>query len=332
MAQFDVLSVGDTATDVFIRLSDADVRIREDDHGKWMDLPFGGKVPFDFAVVVEAGGNAANAAVGFARLGLSTAIAAHVGNDDIGRTMQTALERESIDTHLVRFDANQPSNRNFVLWFGPDRTILVRHQLYDYHWAHLSQREVPRWLYMSSVGSDAPEYYDQIVSWLNAEPSVRFAFQPGTFQIAQGVEAMRGLYQRASVLICNREEAVEIGGGDHEVVGALLDSLHRLGPEIVVVTDGPDGAYASDGSERYFVSAYPDPAPPLERTGAGDAFSSALVAAMVKGLPLQAALSWAPVNAMTVVQEVGSQTGLLSESQLRKYLVDAPEAYAVTAW
>ena len=53
MAQFDVLSVGDTATDVFIRLSDAHVRIREDDHGQWMDLPFGGKVPFDYAVVVD---------------------------------------------------------------------------------------------------------------------------------------------------------------------------------------------------------------------------------------------------------------------------------------
>lgn len=330
--QFDVLSVGDTATDVFIRLSDAHVRIQEDEHGQWMDLPFGGKVPFDYAVMVDAGGNAANAAVGFARLGLSTAIAAHAGNDDTGGMMRRALEREGVDTHLVRFDPNQPSNRNFVLWFGPDRTILVRHQLYDYHWAHLSPREVPDWLYLSSVGSDAPEYYDQIVAWLDAEPSVHFAFQPGTFQIAQGVEAMRGLYRRASVLICNREEAVEIGGGDHGKMGELLDSLHRLGPEIVVVTDGPGGAYASNGSERYFVPAYPDPAPPTERTGAGDAFSSALVAAMVKGLPLQAALSWAPVNAMSVVQEVGSQSGLLSESQLHKYLVDAPEAYAVTAW
>ena len=91
MAQLDVLSVGDAATDVFIRLSDAHVRVWEDDDGQWMDLPFGGKVPFDFAVTVEAGGNAANAAVGFSRLGLSTAIAAHVGNDQIGRNMEAAL-------------------------------------------------------------------------------------------------------------------------------------------------------------------------------------------------------------------------------------------------
>ena len=143
---------------------------------------------------------------------------------------------------------------------------------------------------------------------------------------------MGALYQRATLLICNREEAVEIGGGDHGRVEDLLDSLHRLGPKIVVVTDGPDGAYASDGSQRYRAPAYPDPSPPKERTGAGDAFSSALVAAMVKGLPLEVALSWAPANAMSVVQEVGSQSGLLDESQLRKYLADAPRSYAVTTW
>ena len=95
MTHFDVLSVGDTATDVFIRLSDAHIRIWEDDHGHWMDLPFGGKVPFEYAVTVDAGGNAANAAVGFSRLGLSTALAAHVGSDEIGRTMQASLESKA---------------------------------------------------------------------------------------------------------------------------------------------------------------------------------------------------------------------------------------------
>ena len=332
MAPLDVLSVGDAATDVFIRLSDRHIRVWEDDHGHWMDLPFGGKVPFEFALTVEAGGNAPNAAVGFSRLGLATAIATHVGSDQIGRDMQAALHGEGVDTHLLRFDPGQPSNRNFVLWFAQDRTILVRHQLYDYHWPHLSPREVPRWMYLSSVGCDAPEYFDRIVAWLDTEPSVRLAFQPGTLQIAQGYEPFKSLYRRTHVLICNREEAVEIGGGNHSDIADLLASLRRLGPEIVVVTDGPEGAYASDGTHRLRVPSYPDPAAPLERTGAGDAFSSTLVAALVKGRPLGEALAWAPINAMSVVQQVGSQTGLLSESELLQLLKCAPETYAVTSW
>ena len=124
-------------------------------------------------------------------------------------------------------------------------------------------------MYLSSVGSDAPDYYAQIMAWLQDEPGVRLAFQPGTFQIALGVRALRDLYRRANLLICNREEAVEIGGADHAKVDGLLESLHRLGPEIVVVTDGPEGAYASDGSQRYRIPAFPDPSPPVERTGAG---------------------------------------------------------------
>ena len=30
----------------------------------------------------------------------------------------------------------------------------------------------------------------------------------------------------------------------------MFDRLHALGCKIVVITDGPDGAYASDGNQR----------------------------------------------------------------------------------
>ncbi len=332
MAHYEVLCVGDAATDIFIRLSDEHVRTWADDSGHWMELPFGGKVPFEYAHTIEAGGNAPNAAVGLARLGVPTALAAHLGDDQIGRDMQAALHREGIDTHLVRLDPTQPSNRNFVLWYGQDRTILVHHGAFDYHWPHLSPREVPDWVYLSSVGCDRSDYYRLLLAWLEAEPSVRFVFQPGTFQIQQGTEALSGLYRRAELVICNREEAVEIGGADHGDLGAILDSLHALGPRLAVVTDGPDGAYASDGFRRLRVAVFPDPAPPKEHTGAGDAFSSTVVAALVKGHTLAEAMAWAPVNAMSVVQEVGAQAGLLDEDGVMQQLKSAPDWYAVTEW
>jgi sugar/nucleoside kinase (ribokinase family) len=331
-AQCEVLNIGNSATDVVIRLKLDEIWLRNDDEGIWTDLPFGAKIPFEFAPTVEAGRNAASAFVGFARPGLTTALAAHVGTDEIGRDMTAALHREGVDTHLVRFDPGQPSNRNFMLWFSSDQTILVHHKIYDYHCPDLSPREVSRWVYLSSVGSDAPAYYNTIATWLEGEPSVRFAFQPGTFQIALGAGPLACLYRRANLLICNREEAVEIGGGDHADVGGLLSRLHRLGPRTVVITDGAEGAYASDGLHRYHVPAYPAPAPPLELTGAGDAFSCALVAALVQCRPLTEALARAPVNAMSVVQEIGSQTGLLTEPELVSLSDCAPEEYKVTPW
>ncbi len=330
MGQLDVVSVGDAATDVFICLRDRRIHVEDDPSGRWLKLPFGDKVPFDHSTTIEAGGNAANAAVGLARLGLATALATHVGADEIGRNMQAALQQHGVDTRFMRIDSGMPSNRNFVLWYGDDRTILVRHEAYDYHWPHLAPAEVPRWLYLSSVGNEAPRYHEQLARWLDEEPSVRFAFQPGTLQIEQGAAALEPLYRRADLLICNREEAVEITGGDHGDIDDLITRLRRLAPRTAVVTDGAAGSRGSDGRHVYSVPSYPDPAPPTDRTGAGDAFSSAFVGALAKGRTLEEAFAWGPVNAMSVVQHVGSQAGLLTEGEILEYLKGAPSGFTVT--
>ena len=111
--------------------------------------------------------------------------------------------------------------------------------------------------------------------------------------------------------------------------GVVAAGLHALGSEIVVITDGPNGSYASDGSKVMSVPNYPDPQPPLERTGAGDAFSSTFVAAIAVGESLETALLWSPINSMNVVQHVGAQKGLLTKDVLEKYLAEAPDWYKV---
>jgi ribokinase len=129
------------------------------------------------------------------------------------------------------------------------------------------------------------------------------------------------------VLILNREEAALVGGGKHDDIHDLFNHLHKLGPRTVVITDGPQGAYASDGEKRLQMPLYPDPAPPVDRTGAGDSFASTFVAALIKGNSIEGALQWAPINSMNVVQKVGAQAGLLSEKALEKYLRESPDWY-----
>ena len=94
-----------------------------------------------------------------------------------------------------------------------------------------------------------------------------------------------------------------------------------------MITDGVRGAYASDGVTIWFMPPYPDPKPPYERTGAGDAFSSTFVAALALGKNIEEALRWAPINAMSVVQYIGAQEGLLSRGKLEEYLERAPADY-----
>jgi len=325
--QLDVLSVGDVVTDAFIKLLDNQASVHQSDKGPLLQMPFGTKIPFDHAEIIEGVGNAGNAAVAMARLGLRTGFVANVGDDQYGRDIIAAHRKNDVDTRYITINHGKPSHYHYVLWYKEERTILVNSVDYDYEWPHLRISDIPRWVYFSSVGKYAEDYHDQIAEWLDAHPPVKLAFQPGTFQMQLGVHRLRRLYKRAEVLAVNREEAALISGGNHDDINDLFDKLHALGPKILLISDGHKGAYASDSTGRYKMPIYPDPKPPYERTGAGDAFTSTFVAALAKGADVQSALLWAPINSMSVVQYVGAQAGLLSQKQIEHYLRQAPAHY-----
>lgn len=327
-AKIDVLSIGDIVTDAFIKLADDKAWTYVDQYGKTiLAMEFGTKTPYDSVEVIEAVGNAANGATAFARLGLQTGFVTNIGDDQAGRDMVVSLQKDNIDTSFIHINAGMKSNYHYVIRYGAERTILIKHEEYDYHWPKLRPSEIPGWVYFSSISERALPYHDEVADWLEDNPEVKLAFQPGTFQMAAGVERLKRLYARTEVLVLNREEAVLVGGGNHADVHDLINKLHDLGPGIVVVTDGPNGAYASDGNNRFRMPLYPDPAEPVDRTGAGDSFASTFVAALIKGNSLEGALQWAPINSMSVVQAVGAQAGLLSEKKLEEYLRDSPEWY-----
>jgi len=326
--KLDVLAIGDVVTDAFIKLLDDRALTYENDKGKWLAMPFGTKIPFDHAEVIEAVGNASNAAVCFAKLGLNSGLVSNVGSDQQGRDIIKALEKKDVDTRFVHINVKKTSNYHYVLWYKEERTILIKHEEYKYQWPRFRQIDEPKWVYFSSISKDAiDKYHDHVMDWLDENPDIKLAFQPGTFQMEAGVDKMRRLYARAEVLVLNREEAVYVSGGDYDDIPDLFDRFHKMGTKIVVITDGPAGAYASDGQNRFKMPLYPDPAPPVERTGAGDAFASTFVASIIMGNTLEGALQYAPINSMNVVQKVGAQAGLLTENQISELLKAAPDWY-----
>lgn len=325
--QLDVLSVGDVVIDAFIKLSDEKARVEKTQEGPRLSMKYATKVPFEESIVIPAVGNASNAAVCFAKLGLRSGLVANIGADDWGRDIVVALRTAKVDTRFIHVNPGRKSNYHYVLWYKEDRTILIKHEKFSYRWPRFRVIDIPRWIYFSSVSSHALEYHDQLSTWLEGHPPVKLAFQPGTFQIAAGTERLKKIYARAEVLAVNREEAATITGKDRTNLHVLFDELHGLGPKIVLISDGHAGAYASDGHERYKMPIYPDPKPPYERTGAGDSFTSTFVAALMRGANTETALLWAPINAMSVVQKVGAQEGLLNALGIDRYLRAAPRGY-----
>ncbi len=323
----DFLAIGDTTVDTFIRLTDAKVESDERGEHRRLSMRFGDKIPFEFAEVIPAVGNAPNAAVAAARLGMYAGLFAAVGDDRDGADCLAALEANKVSTSYVQKEVGKHTNNHYVLWFDSDRTILIKHEAFFYKWP--ADMPIPKAVYLSSIGEAGMALHEPLADWLLANPSILFAFQPGTFQMSVGVEKLARIYQRADVFICNKEEYQRILNSTEDDEKKLMEAMRALGPKICFLTDGPKGAYVLSADGAWKISEYPDPKPPYERTGAGDAFSSTAVVALMLGKTVPEALMWGPVNSMSVVQDLGAQRGLLSRETLEKYLADAPNEYAV---
>ena len=317
----DFVAIGDIVTDAFIKLKDASVNCDVNKEHCTITMAFGDKIPYESVDVVRAVGNSSNAAVAASRLGLNSALVTNMGDDTNGRECMDVLKREGVSLEFVEIHKGLETNYHYVLWYGDDRTILVKHQQY---YRCLPDIKRPKWLYLSSLGGDTLKYHAEIAEYIKNHKDVKLAFQPGTFQIKSGYEAFKEIYQNCQIFFCNTEEAERILGVTDLKIEEVLEKMRALGPKIVVITEGPKGLYAFDGENKIFLPAYPDPKPPLERTGAGDALASTTVAALALGKTLEQALEWGLVNSMSVVQQVGAQKGLLTKEEIETYLTKAP--------
>ena len=324
----DFLAIGDITTDAFIQLKDATVSCDINRENCKLCVKFGDKIPYEKVEIIRAVGNSPNAAVSASRLGLSSAILCNIGNDLNGKKCLQALKENNVITDLVKIHNGMETNYHYVLRYEEERTILVKHQQYPYKFpTKLSPEQTPKWIYLSSLAENSLPFHKEIISYIKNNPQIKLAFQPGTFQMKLGYEKLKDLYQLTELFFCNVEEAKRILNLKKTDIKLLLKEMHKLGPKIIVITDGPNGAYTYDVFEIWHMPMYPDIAPPVDRTGAGDAFASTFTSALALRKTIPEALAWGPINSMSVVQYVGAQKGLLTRKKLEEYLVNAPENY-----
>jgi sugar/nucleoside kinase (ribokinase family) len=261
------------------------------------------------------GGNAANNAVGVSRLGINVSIVLSVGEDDIGSQIKSHLEKEQVDTKFVVQQAGTRSNYSTIVNYGGERTIFVYHAPRTYEFP----KDLPatHWVYLTSMGESFKPFYDETLAWLKENPEILLAFNPGSYQLRAGVEVMKPVLSRTYVIFVNRQEAEKITGTTESTSGRereLLKALSAMGPKVCVITDGGNGSFIYDG--KRFVKAGVLPIDAYERTGAGDAFGSGCLAALIKGKTLEDALLWGTLNSASKIGFVGSQKGLLREEEM----------------
>lgn len=316
---YDILSIGGTALDVFLNIDEATVSCSLNNDVCQLCLNYADKIPVEKLTNVPGVGTAPNNAVGSARLGLKAALYTVVGNDSSGKDSLDVFKKEKVATKYVVVDKKNPTDYSSILSFKGERTLLTFQTPRKYV---LPKGIKTKWIFLGALPDGHKDLHKQLIKKIKTE-KVKLGYNPGVHELRDGIDGMRELLSVMEVFIVNKQEAWRLVGKDDDEK-VLLTKLKKYGPKYVVITDGKKGAYSFDGDNFYHQPIFNQPV--LEKTGAGDAFATGFVTALIEGLDLKTALRYGAANSASVVQCIGAQFGLLTKSQMKKFLTQHQES------
>ncbi len=330
MTDIQLLSVGDATLDVFLDPTESESLCTMDSKECLICFSYGDKIPVK-SIDYSVGGNAANNSVGTRRLGIKSGILVTLGGDDTGNQILQKLEKEQVNMSYVIQQPTATSNYSTVINYAGERTIFTYHAPRSYEFP--VKLEATPWVYLTSMGESFQPFYKHFIDFLKANPSIKLAFNPGSWQMRSGMETLKPVLESTHIIYVNREEAEKITGlGDSQGRDKdLLKALSALGPKVSIITDGANGSFLYDSESGKYYKCGVMPVDAYERTGAGDAFGSGCIAAIMKGKTFQESLLWGTVNSASVIGYTGSQKGLLKESDMPEWIERAKSSNVTVA-
>ncbi|KVT86713.1 2-dehydro-3-deoxygluconokinase [Burkholderia ubonensis] len=237
------------------------------------------------------GGDTSNFCIAAARQGASAGFVSAIGDDPFGRLLSDLWRSEGVDTTYVRIDHAAPTGVYFVT-HGPNG-----HQ-FDYLRAgsaasryatgdlpldalaaakalHLSGIS----LAISAAACDAAfaaiEHARRNGAKVSFDTNLRLKLWP----LPRARAVMREALRQTDICLPSWDDVTAITGADDR--DAIVDAMLELGPQVVALKLGKDGAYVATPHERRVVPGFTVEA--IDATGAGDCFGGAFVARIVAG-------------------------------------------------
>ncbi len=322
----DVVTVGNALVDAFMALDERSPYVRVDGSNKELCFKYGNKIHVKSCEFM-LGGNACNVGVGLSRLGLATGFVAEIGDDDFAQKILTLLHKETLDlSHLIQAK-NAASSFAVGINVGGDRTLFIDH-VHREHQFNLNNLDT-KWIYLTSLGEVWEHVYTDIANKAS-QKQCRVAFSPGTHQLDKPYEEVKQALLQAKVLFVNKEEAMLLvkyyGQKDITDIPTLLKTLQGMGIEVISITDGGAGSFAIDKENGiYFLERFDSPI--VEKTGAGDAYATGFLAAIVSGEDVPTAMRWGVFNAASVIGQIGAEKGLLTKEKMQDMLTKNNQVY-----
>jgi len=316
---FDIVTIGSATRDVFVWSSHFEQKKDKKAPDGWdACLPFGAKIPID-KILFETGGGATNAAVTFARAGYKTACISRVGDDMGGHEVVAQLKREKINTRGIEHDPKYSTAYSIILLSkNGSRAILTARGASK----HLIENTIPwkrlssQWIYLTSLAGDR-RLLREIFSHAK-RTKIHIAWNPGSAEISLGLKSLLPYLMQSGIVTLNREEAAALADVSPRQLDRIFTALGSLPQIALVVTDGPHGAYAYAHGNIWYAPAANGKA--INTTGAGDAFGSGFVAALMKDNNIIHALKAGTLNALGVVTHMGAKAGILKHKPTKRDL------------
>ena len=284
-------------------------------------IPAPGETVLGGAFVMVAGGKGANQAVAAARLGAEVSLVARLGADTLGDQAIAGYRNDGILTDLVVRDPDRPTGVALILVDAKgENSITVALGANE----ALLPDDVDR-------AADRIRAADAVVMQLEVplaavERAAAIAAAAGVPVILDPAPAPDGglpasLLRNVTCLKPNESEAERLTGipvVDTASAERAALVLRGLGPRIVIITLGSQGAVIVDDAGARHVPAYWVTA--VDTTAAGDAFTGALAVALASGVALPEAVRQAAAAGAFAATRMGAQPSLPTRAELDAFL------------
>jgi len=327
-----IICIGSSTKDIIFPILDGEVVETAEDLEAQRKIVFelGAKYQVSEGRHETIGGCAANVACGLARLGLESFCATRVGADQAGNWIKEELQKNGVKIDLVETGENHRSDLSTIIAHVPSEDRIIFSDRDSNERMEILKDDLKKigagWIFVSSLNGNAQEGWEEKLDKIleiATEENMELIFNPGQKNIKKDTQKVIETISQSQIVIVNKDEAIEIvekiGSFEADELNDerfLAEKLHALGARIVVMTDGPRGAWALDGKELLHIDARKEKV--ADTLGAGDAFSSGFIAAHLKGKELQECLEWGIANSSSVVRYYGAVEGLLKEEEILK--------------
>ncbi len=323
---YDVISIGSTTIDSFWKTKFSLAADKKVPSGKDIQIPFGEKYGVE-DVVFTLGGNAANASVTLSRQGLKTALFTKIGRDAMGDEVKRSLREENVSEEIMETSEDKNTSFSVLLLQGGERSILTHHgAVNEFTLKEIRLEKLRSRFWYVSLPGDSYREFDRLLNYA-VQNNISVALNPSYRQLTGSgrVQLLKHL-NRISFLVVNDGEAASLMGMpfDKSKEQRVFEKLDKLVPGIVAVTAGKKGVTVSDGRRLYKAGVFKEEKV-ADRTGAGDAFGSGLLAGLIaKGWnggketgagAIEYAIRLASANATSVVEHVGATPGILTKKE-----------------